>query len=92
MLLELLKQHSARIDGVLITKIETFEPTHQPEHVISILRWKEKNLSFFVKLTEAGIAAADFYTSHVELEDNDGDPLTLELLDSDEKLVQLKAK
>jgi hypothetical protein len=87
-----LQKHTARVDGILVSKTESFTPTGKPEHEVAILRWKEKNLAFFIKITEAGIAAADFYTSHVELEDVEGDPFTLEFLDVDSKLIQIKTK
>lgn len=89
-LIDLLKKYRVRVDGVLVTKVNLSSIENIKENEIVNLSWRENNLGFSVILTEEGVAAADFFASHVEVEDHEGDPLTLEFIDDRSRLIQIK--
>ena len=70
--------HQVCIGGAKAEKVRVGEATGESENQIVYLEWRETNASFSVIITEEGLANAKLHETTIELEDHEGDPVTLE--------------
>ena len=70
--------HQIYIDGVKAGKVQVSAATGKAENQVVYLEWRESNEIFNVIITEAGLADAELRETVMELEDHEGEPVTLE--------------
>src|SRR6266542_175062 len=69
--------HQVYIDGAKAKKVQVSAATGKAENQVVYLEWRESNESFNVIITEAGLADAELHETAMELEDHEGEPVTL---------------
>ena len=69
--------HQVYIDGAKAKKVQVSAATGKAENQVVYLEWCESNESFNVIITEAGLADAELRETAMELEDHEGEPVTL---------------
>jgi hypothetical protein len=70
--------HEIYVDGAKAEKVRVGEAIGEGENQVVYLEWREDNKSLNVTITEAGLADAELRETAMELEDHEGEPLTLE--------------
>ena len=70
--------HQVYIDGAKAEKVQVSEAVGMNENQVVYLVWREDNQTFGVIITEAGLADAELRETAMELEDHEGEPVTLE--------------
>lgn len=88
-LLQLFIHKSVSVDGQSVSKVSLADTTGSGENEVVLLSWKEKGVPFEVKLTEDGLINSDLTDYQLELEDHEGDPVTLTFTGRTGKPVKL---
>jgi hypothetical protein len=70
--------HQVSIDGAKAGKVQVSAAIGKAENQVVYLEWKGSNDSFSITITEAGLADAELRETAIELEDHEGESLTLE--------------
>lgn len=65
------------IDGAKVEKVQVSDVIGEGENQVVYLEWREDNEVFNLKITEAGLADAQSAETVLELEDHEGEPVTL---------------
>ena len=88
-LLQLFIHKNVAVDGQLISRVSLADVTGFGENEVVLLAWKEKGVPFEVKLTEDGLINADLTEYQLELEDHEGEPITITFTNRAGKPIRL---
>ena len=80
MLLQLFKVQKVVVDEHRVKNVEVRTPTGDGEHPVVLLSWVEKEVTFLLQFTEDGLAHAEVLIDSIEIEDHEGDVVSLKFI------------